>query len=75
MSQIYNGKKNQLGILGISARKFTYFDGNSAEVLGSRKEHYWSYISMTIHSKSWCIFTLKVATTLHSGSRKCTVGA
>ena len=24
-------KENQLGILGISARKFTYFAGNSAE--------------------------------------------
>ena len=30
-------KENQVGILEISGREFTYFAGNSAEDLGSRK--------------------------------------
>ena len=34
-------KENQLGILGISSRKFTHFAGNSAEGLESRREHCW----------------------------------
>ena len=50
MSQIHNDnkkrpkpKENQLGILGISSREFTHFAGNSAEGLGSRREHCWGY--------------------------------
>ena len=46
MSQIYNdnterakSKQNQLGILGISSREFKYFVGNSADVLGTKREH------------------------------------
>ena len=42
--QIYNDntkrpkpKENQLGILGISSRKFTHYVGNSAEGLESRR--------------------------------------
>ena len=34
-------KENQLGILGISSREFTHYVGNSAEGLGSRREHCW----------------------------------
>ena len=48
MSQIYNDntkrpkpKENQRGILGISSRKSMHFAGNSAEGLGSRREHCW----------------------------------
>ena len=51
MSQIYNNstkrskpKENQLGILEISSKEFTYFAGNSAEHLRSRKECCWGYI-------------------------------
>ena len=46
MSQIYNdnterakSKQNQLGILGISSREFKYFVGNSADGLGTKREH------------------------------------
>ena len=53
MGQRYNDnrkrpqqKENQLGVLGISAREFLHFAGNSAEGLGSRKEHCWSYVSI-----------------------------
>ena len=53
MSQIYNGntkrpklKENQLGIIGISAREFTHFAGNSAEGLGSRRECCCGYVSI-----------------------------
>ena len=53
MSQIYNDntkrpkpKENQLGILEISTREFVHFAGNSPEVLGSRKEHCWDYVSL-----------------------------
>ena len=53
MSEIYHGntkkpkpKENQLGILGISSRKFTHFARNSAEGLRSRREHFWGYISV-----------------------------
>ena len=34
-----------------------------------------THLSMRIHSKNCCIFPLTVASTLHSGSRKGTVGA
>ena len=51
MSQIYNDntkkpkpKKNQLGILGISSRKFMHVAGNSTEDLGSSRECCWDYI-------------------------------
>ena len=53
MSQIYNDNTKrpnpqeiQLWILGISAREFTHFAGNSAEGLGSRRERCWGYISV-----------------------------
>ena len=53
MSQIYNGntkrpkpKENQVGILGISAKEFRHFAGNSVECLWSRKEHCNGYTSM-----------------------------
>ena len=53
MSQIYNNntrranpKENQLEILGISSREFTHFAVNSAEGLGSRREHCWDYVSV-----------------------------
>ena len=53
MSQIYNDntkrskpKKNQLGIIGISARVFMHFAGNSAEGLGSSREHCWVYAAI-----------------------------
>ena len=52
-----------------------YFVGNSSKGQGSRREHYWGHISMRIHPRSCHIFPQKVATTLHSGSRKGTVGA
>ena len=73
MSQIYNDntkrpklKENQLGILGISTREFTYFAENSAEGLGSRRECCWGYISifentskklLHLSPKSCCNFT------------------
>ena len=51
MSQIYNDntkrpkpKENQLGILGISSREFKHYVGNSAEGLGSGREHCRGYI-------------------------------
>ena len=56
MSQIYNDntkrpkpKENQLGILGISSREFTHFDGNSAgpwvqeRALLGRRIYLWEY--------------------------------
>ena len=53
MSQIYNdntkrpkSKENQLGILGISSREFTDFAGNSADGLGSKREHCWDNVSV-----------------------------
>ena len=78
MSQIYNDntkrpkpKENQLGILGISSRDFMHFAGNSAEGLGSRRGRCWArYLSLRIHPKTCCIFPLKVAATLLSGSGK-----
>ena len=83
MSQIYNDKTkrpkpkdNQLGILGISSREFMHFAGNSAEGLGSRREHCWDYIAVFgICPKSCYIFPLKVAATFHSVSGKGTAGA
>ena len=52
MSQICNDntkrpylKENQLRILGLSAREFTYFAGNSAEGIESRRQHCWGDIS------------------------------
>ena len=39
-------KENELGILGISSREFTHYVGNSAEDLGSRREHCWVYVSI-----------------------------
>ena len=70
MSQIYNDntkkskpKENQLGI---SAREFTHFAGNSAEGLGSRRERCWGYVSVYENTpkklphlapKSCCSFT------------------
>ena len=53
MSQIYNDntkrpklKENQLEILGISSKEFTYFAGNSVEGFGSRRERCWDYVSV-----------------------------
>ena len=53
MSQIYNDntkrpkpKENELGILGISAREFRHFAGNSAAGVGSRRKHCQCYISI-----------------------------
>ena len=76
MSQIYNDntkrpkpKENQLGILGISSRKFIHFAGNSAEDLGSRRECCWDYVSVFVS------LPLKIATTLLSGLGKRAVGA
>ena len=72
MSQTYNDntkrlkpKGNQLGILGISSRKFMYSFGNSAESLGSGRECCWGYVSIFENTiKSCCISPLKVASTL-----------
>ena len=83
MSQIYNDntkrpkpKENQLGILGISSREFMHYVGNSAEGLGSTRQHYKGYISTFENTPKSCrISPLKVATTLLSGSGKGTVGA
>ena len=76
MSQIYNdntkrpkSKENQLGILGISSREFTHFAGNSAYGLGPRESTAATmYPSLRICPKSCYIFSLKVPTTLLSGS-------
>ena len=73
MSHIYNDNTKrpkpqeiQLGILGISAGEFLPFTGNSAEGVGSRKEHCWCYISvyentlkklLHLSPKSCCNFT------------------
>ena len=53
MRQTYNDntkrpkpKENQLGIVGISAREFTHFAGDSAEGLRSRRECCWGYVSI-----------------------------
>ena len=62
----------QLGILGTSAREFMHFAGNSAGPEESAAGV--TYLSMRIHPKSCCIFPLKVATTLLSGSRKGLIG-
>ena len=83
MSQIYNDKTkrpkpkdNQLGILGISSREFTYSVGNSAEGLRSGREPCWVYVSIFENTpKSCCISPLKVDTTLLSGSGKGAIGA
>ena len=73
MSQIYNdntkrpkSKENQLGILGISSREFTHFAGNSAYERESTTAT--MYLSLRICPKSCYIFSLKVPTTLLSGS-------
>ena len=46
MSQIFNdntnrpkSKENQLGISGISSRELMHFAGNSADDIGSKREH------------------------------------
>ena len=85
MSQIYNdntkrpkSKENQLGILGISYREFMDFAGNLAYGLGPKRESIAAtmYPSLRIYPKSCYIFSLKVPTTLLSGSRgKGAVGA
>ena len=83
MSQTYNNntkrpkwKENQLEILGISSREFTFSLGNSAEGLGPRTECCWGYISIFENTpKSCCLSPLKVAATLLSGSGKGAVGA
>ena len=65
-------KENQPGIIKIYVfyLKFQHFSlgpgDNTAGV---------TYLSMRIHPKTCCIFPLKVAATLLSGSRKGTVGA
>ena len=53
MSHIYNEntkrpkpKENWQGILGISPWEFTYYVGNSAERLKSRRECCWGYVSI-----------------------------
>ena len=69
-----NQKKISKGSWASPAREFRHFARNSAEGLGSRKERCWHYISMAMHTKSCCIFPLKVAATLFAGSRKSTVG-
>ena len=81
MSQIHNvntkrpkPKENQPGILGISSREFMHSAGNLAEDLGFSTARF-TYLSLRIHPKSYCIFPLKVAATLLSGSGKGTVGA
>ena len=82
MSQIYNDstkrpnpKENQLEILGSLFREFMHFVRNSTGSLGFRRECCWAlYLSLIIHPKSCCIFPLKVATTLLSGSGKGAVG-
>ena len=79
MSQRYNDntkrpkpKENQLEILKIYVfcQKFQQRASDprdsAAEVM---------YLSMRIHPKSYCIFPLKVAAALFSGSRKAAVGA
>ena len=38
--------QKKIGILGISSREYMHFDGNSAEVVGSRRERCWGYISI-----------------------------
>ena len=82
MSQIYNNstkrpkpKENQLGILEVSSMEFMYFAGNSAQGLGSRREHFWHHVSLRIHPKSCRIFPLKLAATVLSGSGKGEIGA
>ena len=79
MNQRYNDntkrpqlKENQPGILKIyifcwKIQQRHLGPGDSAAGI--------TYLSMRIHPKSCSIFTLKVATTLLSGSRKGTVGA
>ena len=67
-------KKISKGSLASPAREFRHFARNSEGGLGLRKERCWHYISMAIHTKSCCIFPLKVAATLLTGSRKSTVG-
>ena len=83
MSQIYNRtikrrklKENQLGILGITFMEFTHFAGNQqrASVPGENRE-YTQKGALRIHPKSCCIFLLKGAATLLSGSGKGTFGA
>ena len=52
MSQIYNNtkrpkpKENQLGILEVSSMEFMHFAGNSAQGLGSRREHFRRHVSI-----------------------------
>ena len=83
MCQTYNEntkrlkpKENQLGILGISSREFTHSVGNSAEGLGSGREHCWGCESIFQNApKSCCISPLKVVMTLLSGSDKGAGGA
>ena len=83
MSQICNDntkvskpKENQLGILGIPSREFTHSVGNLAEGLGFRREHCRSYVSIFENTPKSCLnSTLKVDTTLLSGSGKSAVGA
>ena len=90
MGQVYNDstkrpkpKENQLGILGIAAREFTHFAGNSVEgqesAVGLRtkfsrgpREYTPYYVRIYENTP---IFLLKTAATLLSRSRKGTVGA
>ena len=79
MGQRYNdntkrpkSKENQLEILKI----YTFCQKVQQRALGPGESTAGvMYLSMRIHLKRCCIFTIKVAATLLSGSRKGTVGA
>ena len=83
MSQIYKKqqkrpqvKENQLGILEISLWNLRILLEIQQRPLGPETSNARvTYLYLRIHPKGWCIFPLKVVTTLLSGSGKGTVGA
>ena len=69
-------KIKSAGMLGISVREFTHFAEVQQKASGPGESAVGvANLSMRIHPKSCHIFPLKVATTLLSVSRKCTVEA
>ena len=58
-------KENQLGILKVYA-----FCQEIQQNTSGPRERCWCYVFMRMHPKNCCIFPLKVATALLSGSRK-----
>ena len=79
MKQRYNDntkrpkpKENQLGILNI----YAFCQKIQQRASGPAESTAWvTYLSMRMHPKNCCIFPLKVAATLLSGSRKGATGA